>query len=227
MRIEESIISYGHGYLDPSYLVIHETANPGATAPNHVAYWRNNPDAPMTHYVCDWDDIVYHCVPDNRLCWHVGNANGFTIGIELCHAETPDGFARVWENAVEFAAWFLNSRGWGLDRLLSHDDCRVRWGGTDHTDPIGYFRSYGKSWDDFVSEVGFEKEFMDMDGKGLARDIVDEFMYRDVKNFDSDFHANMEWRIANLGNKTQGMLGALERIETKLDKVCEDLNRLK
>ena len=225
MRIEERIINNGHGYLDASYLVIHETANPGATAPNHVAYWRNNPGVPMTHYVCDWDPIVYHCVPDNCMCWHVGNGNAFTIGIELCHAETPDGFLRVWYNAVEFAAYYLNKRGWGIDRLLSHDDCRRRWGGTDHTDPISYFEQYGRSWQQFKDEVSLELELIRMNSKDLARDIVDELMNRDIKNFDSDFHADVKWRVANLGNKTQGMLGLLERIAKKLDEICELLKK--
>ena len=32
MEIQERIINWGHGYMEPQYLVIHETANPGATA---------------------------------------------------------------------------------------------------------------------------------------------------------------------------------------------------
>ena len=29
----------------------------------------------------------------------------------------------------------------------------MRWGGTDHTDPLSYFSSYGKSWNMFKAEV--------------------------------------------------------------------------
>lgn len=32
-------VSNGHGPLSPQYLVIHETANPGASAWNHVLLW--------------------------------------------------------------------------------------------------------------------------------------------------------------------------------------------
>ena len=32
-------VSNGHGSLSPQYLVIHETANPGASAWNHVLLW--------------------------------------------------------------------------------------------------------------------------------------------------------------------------------------------
>ena len=39
---QDAYVSNGHGYLNAQYLVIHETANPGASAWNHVLYWRGN-----------------------------------------------------------------------------------------------------------------------------------------------------------------------------------------
>lgn len=152
MKIIESIVTNGHGYLNPTYFVIHETANPGATALNHVNYWRNNP-AYAVHYVGDWTGDVYHCVPDDRLCWQVGGGNAYVVGIELCHAKNSLEFKKVWDLGVEFSAYYLKKKGWGIDRLISHDECRRRWGGTDHTDPIGYFKKYGKTWDQFKAEV--------------------------------------------------------------------------
>lgn len=152
MNIIESIISQGHGTLKPSFFVIHETANPGATALNHVTYWKREP-AYAVHYVGDWTGNVYHCVPDDKLCWQVGGGNNYVLGIELCHATNSADFRKVWNLGVEFSAYILKKRGWGVDRLISHDDARRRWGGTDHTDPIGYFKKYGKTWEEFVAEV--------------------------------------------------------------------------
>lgn len=152
MNVIEDIVSNGHGSLSPSYVVIHETANPGATARNHRDLWSRD-DTYAVHYVGDWTGDVYHCVPENRMCWQVGNGNPYVIGIELCHATNAADFARVWEVGVEWAAWQLSKRGWGTDRLLSHYDCTRRWGGSDHTDPIGYFEEYGRSWSQFVADV--------------------------------------------------------------------------
>ena len=54
MRVEESgpvqwrdvqmwlPVSDGHGSLDASYLAIHETAEPGATAADHIHHWTFN-----------------------------------------------------------------------------------------------------------------------------------------------------------------------------------------
>ena len=69
-------VSNGHGYLNASYLVIHETANPGASAYNHTLLWSRN-DTYAVHHVMELDgSTVYNTVPENRLCWHVGNGNG-------------------------------------------------------------------------------------------------------------------------------------------------------
>lgn len=145
-------VAEGHGSLDADYLAIHETAEPNATAAMHLNYWSHTPKYAV-HYVADWNDVIYHAVKDDRLCWHVGGGNRYCVGIELCHATNRDDFERVWANAVEFATWYLNMRGWGLDRLISHNDATNRWGGSDHTDPLDYFESFGKSWGQFKQEV--------------------------------------------------------------------------
>lgn len=152
MKIIENIVTQGHGTLNASYFVVHETANPGASALNHVNYWKNTP-AYAVHYVGDWTGNVYHTVPDDRLCWQVGTGNPFVVGIELCHANNATDFKKVWDLGVEFAAYYLAKKGWGIDRLMSHDECRLKWGGTDHTDPNGYFKKYGRSWAEFRAEV--------------------------------------------------------------------------
>lgn len=149
----EDTVSYGHGYNDAQYLVIHETANPGASAYNHTLLWSRD-DTYAVHYVMELDgSVVYHTVPDWALCWHVGNGNYQTVGIELAHATNWGDFAAQWDEAVAWAGDYLMSRGWGIDRLLSHNDCTWIWGGSDHTDPTGYFAEYGRSWDEFKANV--------------------------------------------------------------------------
>ncbi|MRX82268.1 N-acetylmuramoyl-L-alanine amidase [Eggerthella guodeyinii] len=149
----ENIVSYGHGTNNAGYLVIHETANPGASAWNHVNYWANNDDYAV-HYVMELDgSVVYQTMPDWALAWHVGNGNYSTVGIELAHATNAADFSSQWAEAVKWAGDYLSYRGWGVDRMLSHDECRYIWGGTDHTDPSGYFAQYGRSWGQFEAAV--------------------------------------------------------------------------
>ena len=146
-------MSGGHGYLNASYLVIHETANPGASAYNHTLLWSRN-GTYAVHHVMELDgSTVYNTVAENRLCWHVGNGNRYTIGIELAHATNAADFAKQWNEAVKWAGDELRAHGWDTSRLLSHYEAAQRWGGSDHTDPNGYFRAYGKTWVDFKQAV--------------------------------------------------------------------------
>ena len=151
----EDFVKNGHGPLNATYIVIHETANPGATAWNHRMLWSGNNyySDYAVHYVLDWTGNCYYCVPEDRLCWQVGNGNKYVIGIELCHATNKSDFTKVWNAGVQWAAWQLKKHGWGISRLISHNECQYKWGGTDHTDPDDYFESFGKSWSEFKSAV--------------------------------------------------------------------------
>lgn len=146
-------VSNGHGSLQAQYLVIHETANPGASAWNHVQLWSRD-DTYAVHHVMELDgSTVYDTVPEDRLCWHVGNGNWATVGIELAHAANASDFAKQWTEAVMWTGDELRAHGWDTSRLLSHYEAARIWGGSDHTDPTGYFRQYGKSWDEFKRAV--------------------------------------------------------------------------
>lgn len=165
-------VSNGHGYLNASYLVIHETANPGASAYNHTLLWSRN-DTYAVHHVMELDgSTVYNTVPENRLCWHVGNGNYATIGIELAHATNAADFSKQWNEAVKWAGDELRAHGWDTSRLLSHYEAAQRWGGSDHTDPNGYFRAYGKTWYEFKQAVaaylgsGYVAPIAPTDGNG-------------------------------------------------------------
>lgn len=165
-------VSAGHGYLNASYLVIHETANPGASAYNHTLLWARD-DTYAVHHVMELDgSTVYDTVAENRLCWHVGNGNGYTIGIELAHATNAADFAKQWGEAVKWTGDELRAHGWDTSRLLSHYEAARRWGGSDHTDPNGYFRAYGKTWLEFKQAVsaylgsGYVAPIAPTDGNG-------------------------------------------------------------
>ena len=151
---KEQIVNSGHGSLNPSYLVIHETSNPGASAYSHVRLYGNGSWQYAVQYVMDLDgSTVYHCMEDNRKAWAVGNGNAYCVNIELCHATNKADFDKQWNEAIKWAGDYLNKRGWSVDRMISHNDARMRWGGSDHTDPLEYFMQYGKSWNQFKTEV--------------------------------------------------------------------------
>ena len=194
MRIINALLGFGgHGPLNPSYVVIHETAGPGAPATNLVSWWKGGGGLPV-HYVGDWTGDCYYCVPEDEICWQVGNGNLYVVGIELCHATNQRDFDAVWELGVEWAAWQLSKRGWGIDRLLSHYDCTIRWGGSDHTDPIGYFEEFGRSWEQFKNDV---QERLDGDDVSAS----DVWGYKNERMADVDAYQQLNdiWKAVGGG----------------------------
>ncbi|RYQ21405.1 N-acetylmuramoyl-L-alanine amidase [Bifidobacterium pseudolongum subsp. globosum] len=149
--IREDLVNNGHGALAPSFLAVHSTANPGATAKNHRDLWSRGYDYAV-HYTSDWHE-AYHTVPDNRLCWQVGNGNPTCVGIEICEATNKADFDRGIQIAADVCAQILKKHGWGIDRMHPHQWFSNVYGGSDHTDPYPYFARWGYSWDKFVSLV--------------------------------------------------------------------------
>lgn len=152
----DHIIASGHGTFNPQYLVVHSTGNPGATAWNHVQYWdRIGNDAYMSQWVCDWTNggTVYQVAPGNAVTWHVGNGNWRSVGIEICEGTTREQADKSIDTAAQWCAYYLKEQGWGIDRLISHNEARTKWGGTDHVDPDPYLQRWGYSWSWFKSKV--------------------------------------------------------------------------
>ena len=151
ISIRQDIVNDGHGPLNPSMLAVHSTANPGATARNHRDLWSRGYDYAV-HYTSDWCE-AYHTVPDNRMCWQVGNGNATCVGIEICEATNKTDFDRGIQIAADVCAQILRKHGWGVDRMHPHQWFSQVYGGSDHTDPFPYFNRFGYSWNAFVRLV--------------------------------------------------------------------------
>ena len=149
--IQEKIVNNGHGALSSSYFCVHSTANPGASAANHVSLWSRDYEYAV-HLVSDWTE-AYHTVPYDRLCYQVGNGNSLVEGLEICEAINQEDFMKGIQIAAQVVRERLAAHGWGVVRLITHNDASQRWGGSDHTDPLPYFARFNYTWQDFVNLV--------------------------------------------------------------------------
>ena len=89
MKITENFCTKNGRYIaakayKPIGVVLHSIGTPQPKASELVSYWQSNKDAYATHYTLD-DTVIYHTIPDNYLCYHVGSpGNSKYIGIEMC-----------------------------------------------------------------------------------------------------------------------------------------------
>lgn len=152
VAIQRRIVASGHGDFsgrNPIYFAVHSTANPGATAKNHVNYWSNEPKYAV-HLVSDWQE-AYQCVELNRICYQVGNGNPYCIGLEICEATNKANFLKGLEVARSVILQMLDKYGWTVDNnVRSHKWFTANYGGSDHTDPDPYFNQWGWTWNDFI-----------------------------------------------------------------------------
>ena len=142
-----------HELLVPIGIVLHETATPGATAQNEFLYFNGGDRGASAHGFVDWNGYI-QTIPYDEVAWHAGyTANHKYIGIEMCHATNKADFDKVWNNTVEIVVGLINKCGFSINELTTHNEVSLRWRETDHTDPIGYFKKFGKTFEDFKNDV--------------------------------------------------------------------------
>jgi|GEM_PF-5017108 N-acetylmuramoyl-L-alanine amidase len=148
--------------IKPVGQVVHSTADPGATAQNIRDYFNNGYRGASTHAVIDWNSII-EMIPENEMAWHAGpTANSQYLSFEMCEPDTDDPdraskFQEVWNRAVWYCAKTCVKYGWNTDdNIFSHYGISMMYHETNHTDPYGYFATYGKTWDQFLAEVDAE-----------------------------------------------------------------------
>lgn len=159
MNIIEAICTQNRCYktsgaLSPVGAVLHSVGCPQPLAKVFVDMWREDRSQYLTHYVLD-DQGIYHTMPNNRRCWHVGSpGNSKWLGIEMCEPKQikytsgakftiPDkaaaqAYAKAcYSNAVWLLAKLCKEYGWDPQTaILTHNEVtRRKLSNTDHVDP--------------------------------------------------------------------------------------------
>lgn len=119
--------------MTPQYITVHNTAN-DAPAANEISYMIGNNNQVSYHVAVD-DKEVIQAIPFNRNAWHCGDGGGRTdpnalkkgnrlsIGVEICYSKSGGvRYGAAEENAVQYIAKLLKQFGWGIERVMKHQD---------------------------------------------------------------------------------------------------------
>ena len=152
----------GQKLLGISFIVSHDTANPGSTAQGNVNYFINsaNEMEASAHYFVDDKDII-QIIPDSEKSWHVRfispkdneiygkDANDWALGIELCYGGNIDN-KKAYQNYVELHAYLCKKYKLIPEKkVVGHyalDPIR-------RNDPLNAFSVIGKIWADFIQDI--------------------------------------------------------------------------
>jgi len=147
----------------PQGLVLHSTADPGATAQQIRNYFNSHRGA-SAHFAVDWAEslVLIPWEPHNsEIAWHAGpSANIRFLGMECCEpADGPDAtaqFQAVYATWIRAAADVLTMYEWPADEnhVWSHARVSQTWPvETNHHDPLPFLTKYGVSWDEVMRDI--------------------------------------------------------------------------
>lgn len=176
MNIVEAFVTQNPKYTNPTKipvrkLVLHSVGCPQPSAAVFARQWQTA--RYFAHAVLQADGTVYQALPWDYLCYHVGAANAYSIGVEMTEpdcirytggatfvctnwARAAEQVAGTYKTAVELFAYLCGA--FGLDPkadIMSHNEAGKMGIGTDHVDPEHLWRQLGMGYtmDGFRQDV--------------------------------------------------------------------------
>lgn len=176
MQIIEAFVTQNPLYRSPTKipvrkLVLHSVGCPQPSAAVFARQWQTA--RYFAHAVLQADGTVYQTMPWDYLCYHVGTANAYSIGVEMTEPDcirytrgatfTCSNWDRAaaqvsgtYQTAVELFAKLCEE--FGLDPyndIMSHNEAGKMGIGTDHVDPEHLWNQLGMGYtmDGFRTDV--------------------------------------------------------------------------
>lgn len=133
-------------------IVIHYTANPGATAKQNRDYFEGLKDSHITkassHFVVGIEGEIVQCIPTWEVAYASNDRNLDTVSIECCHPDESGVFTEeTYRSMVQLTAWLCEKFGLSQDDVIRHYDV------TGKICPK-YFVEDEEAWVKFKKDVG-------------------------------------------------------------------------
>lgn len=137
-------------------IVVHYTANPGATAMDNRNYFENLKDSHETkvssNFVVGLEGEIVQCVPTWEEAYASNSRNIDTVSIECCHPDETGKFNdKTYQSMVELCAWLCLKFDLNENDVIRHYDVTGK-------DCPKYFVENEKAWEQFRKDVGKQLE---------------------------------------------------------------------
>lgn len=132
-------------------IVIHYTANPGATAMQNRDYFEGLKDTHTTkassHFIVGLDGKIVQCIPTWEVAYASNSRNADTVSIECCHPDESGMFnEKTYRSMVQLTAWLCEKFGLDENDVIRHYDV------TGKNCPK-YFVENEDAWEQFKLDV--------------------------------------------------------------------------
>lgn len=132
-------------------IVVHYTANPGATAMENRNYFENLKDTHETkassNFIVGLEGEIVQCVPTWEVAYASNSRNIDTVSIECCHPDESGKFTdATYESVVNLCAWLCLKFDLTEEDVIRHYDVTGK-------DCPKYFVEHEDAWKDFRQDV--------------------------------------------------------------------------
>lgn len=133
-------------------IVVHYTANPGASAKANRDYFENLKDTHVTkassNFIIGLNGEIVQCVPTWEVAYASNDRNKDTVSIECCHPDVDGKFTKeTYRSLVQLSVWLCMKFDLDEDDVIRHYDV------TGKICPK-YFVEDEKAWENFREDVG-------------------------------------------------------------------------
>ena len=132
-------------------IVVHYTANPGASAKANRDYFENLKDTHITktssNFIIGLDGEIIQCVPTWEVAYASNNRNKDTVSIECCHPGENGKFTKeTYRSLVQLSAWLCMKFDLNEEDVIRHYDV------TGKNCPK-YFVENEEAWQTFQGDI--------------------------------------------------------------------------
>lgn len=132
-------------------IVIHYTANAGATAIANRNYFENLKDTHTTkassHFVVGLEGEIVQCIPTAEIAYASNDRNSDTISIECCYKNEDGSFEQAtYDSVIKLTAWLCAKFGLTSENVIRHYDV------TGKLCPL-YYVEHEDAWTQFKKDV--------------------------------------------------------------------------
>lgn len=108
-------------------IVIHYTANPGASAQNNRDYFQNlqytQERKVSSHFIVGLDGEIIQCVPTWEIAYASNERNSDTVSIECCHVDDTGKFTdETYRSVIQLTAWLCKKFDLDENDVIRHYD---------------------------------------------------------------------------------------------------------
>lgn len=133
-------------------IVVHYTANPGATAMANRNYFEGLKDSHVTrsssNFIVGLEGEIIQCVPTWEVAYASNDRNHDTVSIECCHPDESGKFTdATYRSTVQLCAWLCLKFDLGPEDVIRHYDVTGK-------DCPRYFVQHEDAWEAFRADVG-------------------------------------------------------------------------